>query len=332
MSPTIDRLLQGERLSVFETEHLFHQILAGEIDQIRLSAILIALKVRGESVDELTGAANAAFRQALPFPRPDYSFADIVGTGGDGSNSINISTASAFLAAACGCKIAKHGNGGVTSRSGSSDLLRAFGIALDKPAAKARTELDELNLCFLAAPHYHRGFQFAAPVRARLKTRTIFNLLGPLLNPAKPPLALIGVYHPALLLPFAETAKRLGYQRVAIVHGAGMDEVAVHGVTEVAELKDGEISSYQLTADSFGLGQHSLQDLVGGTPQQNCGSITNLLQGHGPEAHNHAVIANVAMLMRLFGHEDLQQNARRAAATLASGRAWQVLCQLQARC
>lgn len=331
MSPIIERLFQGARLSFEETEQLFTAILAGEIDQIRLSAILIALKVRGESVDELVGAASAAIQQALPFPRPDYPFADIVGTGGDGSNSINISTASAFLAAACGFKIAKHGNGGVTSRSGSSDLLRALGIALDKSASEARATLDELNLCFLSAPHYHRGFHSVAPVRARLKTRTIFNLLGPVLNPATPPIALIGVYDPSLLLPMAETAKRLGYQRAAIVYGAGLDEVAVHGETEVAELNNGSIKTYQLRPDLFGLTFHPLQLLVGGTPEQNCTHITALLQGKGPAAHNHAIIANVALLMRLFGHDDLRQNASQAAATLASGRAWQWVSQLRAR-
>lgn len=331
MSSTIERLFQGAALTVQETEQLFHAILSGEIDEVRLSAILIALKVRGECADELIGAAMAALHYALPFPRPDYPFADIVGTGGDGSNSINISTASAFLAAACGFKIAKHGNGGVSSRSGSSDLLHLFGIGLDKSAAEARADLDELNLCFLAAPNYHRGFHYAAPVRQRLKTRTIFNLLGPVLNPARPPIALIGVYAATLLMPMAEAAKRLGYQRAAIVHGSGMDEVAVHGVTEVAELQDGQIHYYQLTPDSFGLNYHPLCKLAGGTPTQNGAMITTLLQGKGLEAHNHAIAANVALLMRLFGHDDLNENAGHALAILASGRAWKLVSQLRAR-
>ncbi|HAO0783035.1 TPA: anthranilate phosphoribosyltransferase, partial [Escherichia coli] len=169
----------------------------------------------------------------------DYLFADIVGTGGDGSNSINISTASAFVAAACGLKVAKHGNRSVSSKSGSSDLLAAFGINLDMNADKSRQALDELGVCFLFAPKYHTGFRHAMPVRQQLKTRTLFNVLGPLINPAHPPLALIGVYSPELVLPIAETLRVLGYQRAAVVHSGGMDEVSLHAPTIVAELHDG---------------------------------------------------------------------------------------------
>ncbi|HID9277397.1 TPA: anthranilate phosphoribosyltransferase, partial [Enterobacter kobei] len=262
---------------------------------------------------------------------PDYTFADIVGTGGDGSNSINISTASAFVAATCGLKVAKHGNRSVSSKSGSSDLLAAFGINLDMPAQQARQALDDLNVCFLFAPQYHSGFRHAMPVRQQLKTRTLFNVLGPLINPARPPLAVIGVYSPELVLPIAQTLKVLGYQRAAVVHGGGMDEVALHSATQVAELRDGEITSYQLTPEDFGFSFQPKEALAGGTPEENRDILTRLLQGKGQPAHEQAVAVNVAMLLKVFGNEDLRDNAERAMAAIRSGQAYERVVALAAR-
>ena len=287
-----------------------------------------------EEKQRLTARLNELRQQlteAAPFPRPDYLFADIVGTGGDGSNSINISTASAFVAAACGLKVAKHGNRCVSSKSGSSDLLAAFGINLDMNADKSRQALDELGVCFLFAPKYHTGFRHAMPVRQQLKTRTLFNVLGPLINPAHPPLALIGVYSPELVLPIAETLRVLGYQRAAVVHSGGMDEVSLHAPTIVAELHDGEIKSYQLTAEDFGLTPYHQEQLAGGTPEENRDILTRLLQGKGDAAHEAAVAANVAMLMRLHGHEDLQANAQTVLEVLRSGSAYDRVTALAAR-
>ncbi|HBI0384734.1 TPA: anthranilate phosphoribosyltransferase [Salmonella enterica subsp. enterica serovar Dublin] len=275
--------------------------------------------------------AQTLLENAAPFPRPDYLFADIVGTGGDGSNSINISTASAFVAAACGLKVAKHGNRSVSSKSGSSDLLAAFGINLDMNADKSRQALDELGVCFLFAPKYHAGFRHAMPVRQQLKTRTLFNVLGPLINPAHPPLALIGVYSPELVLPIAETLRVLGYQRAAVVHSGGMDEVSLHAPTIVAELHDGEIKSYQLTAEDFGLTPYHQDQLAGGTPEENRDILTRLLQGKGDAAHEAAVAANVAMLMRLHGQEDLKANAQTVLDVLRNGTAYDRVTALAAR-
>ncbi len=204
------KLYQAQTLSQQESHQLFSAVVRGELKPEQLAAALVSMKIRGEHPNEIAGAATALLENAAPFPRPDYLFADIVGTGGDGSNSINISTASAFVAAACGLKVAKHGNRSVSSKSGSSDLLAAFGINLDMNADKSRQALDELGVCFLFAPKYHTGFRHAMPVRQQLKTRTLFNVLGPLINPAHPPLALIGVYSPELVLPIAETLRVLG--------------------------------------------------------------------------------------------------------------------------
>ncbi len=186
LQPILEKLYQAETLSQQESHQLFSAVVRGEVKPEQLAAALVSMKVRGEQPQEIAGAATALLENAAPFPRPDYLFADIVGTGGDGSNSINISTASAFVAAACGLKVAKHGNRSVSSKSGSSDLLAAFGINLDMNADKSRAALDELGVCFLFAPKYHTGFRHAMPVRQQLKTRTLFNVLGPLINPAHP--------------------------------------------------------------------------------------------------------------------------------------------------
>lgn len=331
MQQILEQLYQGKVITQTESEQLFSAIVNGEMDPVSLGAALVAMKVRGETPAEIAGAATALLANARTFPRPDYRFADIVGTGGDGSNSINISTASAFVAAACGLKVAKHGNRSVSSKSGSSDLLAAFGINLDMTPESARQALDDQNVCFLFAPQYHSGFRYAMPVRKQLQTRTLFNVLGPLINPARPPLALIGVYSPGLIQPVAETLKVLGYQRAAVVHGGGMDEIAIHAPTMVAELRDGEITRYEISPPDFGLDFHDKESLAGGTPEENRDILRQLLQGNGQPAHEQAIAANVAMLMKLFGNEDLRENAKQAIAVIRSGRAYELVTALAAR-
>lgn len=331
MQQILDKLYRAERISRHESEQLFTAIIQGRLEPVQLAAALISMKIRGEHPDEIAGAAGALLADAKPFPQPDYPFADIVGTGGDGSNSINISTAAAFVAAACGFRVAKHGNRSVSSRSGSSDLLAAFGIRLDMTADQSRQALDELNVCFLYAPQYHTGFRYAMPVRQQLKTRTLFNVLGPLINPAHPPLALIGVYSPELVLPIAQTLRMLGYRRAAVVHGGGMDEVALHAPTQVAELNGGQITRYQLTPADFGLTSHPIAALQGGAPEENRDILARLLQGNGAPAHAAAVAANVALLLRLFGQENLRDNAQLALSVIRSGRAFELVTALAAR-
>lgn len=331
MQELLDKLYQGQILSTKQSRTLFSTIINGGLQPVVLGAVLCALKVRGEQPSEITGAVQAVLHQARDFPRPDYLFADIVGTGGDGTNSINISTASAFVAAAAGFKVAKHGNRSVSSQSGSSDLLQALGINTHPSAMQSRQMLDELNLCFLFAPHYHPGFSHAAEVRKQLKTRTIFNILGPLCNPARPEIALIGVYSPHLLKPVVETLQSLSYQHAIVVHGAGMDEIAIHAPTQIAELKQGKIDYYQVEPADFGMPRHNQQTLAGGNAQYNSACIRRLLQGHGDIAHQHAIACNVAMLMTLFGHHHLQDNASRAMTILDSGKAYQLVNAMQQR-
>ncbi|MCW6622728.1 anthranilate phosphoribosyltransferase [Yersinia ruckeri] len=331
MQHLLEKLFRAEPLTQQESQQLFTAIVRGGMEPSQLAAVLISMKVRGETPAEIAGAAQALLADAQPFPRPDYVFADIVGTGGDGTNSINISTASAFVAAACGIKVAKHGNRSVSSRSGSSDLLAAFGIRLDLPAETSRKALDDLGVCFLFAPQYHSGFRHAMSVRQQLKTRTLFNVLGPLINPARPPLALIGVYSPELVLPIAETLRVLGYQRAAVVHGGGMDEVAIHAPTQVAELNNGVVETYSLTPEDFGIRRYPLASLQGGSPEENRDILARLLQGNGEAAHAAAVAVNVAMLLKLHGQEDLRHNTQQALDMIHSGQAFERVTALAAR-
>lgn len=322
MSNLFEQLYQGKPLSQQQSQHFFSQVVQGEVDDIVLSAMLTALKFQGETPAELAGAANALIDNATPFARPNYDFADIVGTGGDGHNTINISSASAIVAAACGVKVAKHGNRSVSSQSGSADLFSTFGLNLMMEPTTAKQCLDESNLCFLFAPRYHAGIKHAMTVRQTLKSRTIFNLLGPLVNPARPSHIMIGVYHADLLMPFAQTLKLLGYQNAVIVHGSGLDEVALHGPTEIVTLQDGEMNGETIYPQEFGLQEYSLEAIKGGDPEHNKQLIEAILAGKGQQAHNAAVAANVAMLLKLTGKVDnLKQGTDMALETIRSGKA-----------
>ena len=324
----LEQLYNGQTLNKAESAVIFNAIMQGELNNEQIAAMLIALKVRGVSIDELSGAVSASLQNAKAFPRPNYPFADIVGTGGDGQNTINISTASAIVAASMGAKVAKHGNRSVSSKSGASDVLTALGVNVNATPEQARQALDEIGVCFLFAQQYHSGFRHVAPVRAALKTRTIFNILGPLINPARPTYHLLGVYAPELVKTYAETAVALEHQHSFVVHGSGLDEVALHGETKVAEIKNGKIEYFTLTPEDFGLKAQSLESLRGGEPQENAQMLTALLQGKGKAEHANAVAANTALLLKLFGHYDLKQNVQNVLAHLASCKAFETLQKL----
>ena len=327
-NPLLEQLYSGYSLSTSESTTLFNAVIQGELSNEQIAAMLIALKVRGANTEEITGAVAASLQNAKVFPRPYYPFADIVGTGGDGQNTINISTASAIVAASMGAKVAKHGNRSVSSKSGASDVLTALGVNVNVTPEQARQALDEIGVCFLFAQQYHSGFRHVAPVRAALKTRTIFNILGPLINPARPTYHLLGVYAPELVKTYAETAVALEHQHSFVVHGSGLDEVALHGETQVAEIKNGKIEYFTLTPEDFGLKAQSLESLRGGEPQENAQMLTALLQGKGKAEHANAVAANTALLLKLFGHNDLKQNVQNVLTHLASGKAFETLQKL----
>ena len=331
MTVSLEGLYRGESLTSIESEQLFGEVLRGEMDPLVLSSLLTALKVKGESPSEIVGAAKALIAAAKPFPRPDYEFCDIVGTGGDGLHTINISTTAAIVGATCGIKVAKHGNRSVSSKTGSSDLLDKLGIKLDMSPETARHCLDEANICFLFAPQYHSGMRFAAPVRQALKTRTLFNVLGPLINPARPTYQLMGVYSELLLEPIAETLRELGLQKGMVVYGSGLDEIAIHGETQVAEIHGEHIRYHTLTPADFGLKYYTLEAIRGGDPDENRKITEKLLAGKGTDAQQAAIAINLSPLLVMGGKaDDLKQGAELAIETLRSGDALDKVTQLAA--
>lgn len=321
MTNILSTLVDGQDLDQQSMTAFFEQMLNGETDPILLASVLIALKIKGETPAEISGAAIAIKAAAKQFPPQTNSVADCVGTGGDGANTINISTTAAILAAACGLKMAKHGNRSVSSMSGSADLLEAFGVNLTMSPATASNCLDKANLCFLYAPAYHSGFKHAAAVRKTMGVRTLFNILGPLANPAYPNIMLLGVYTPDLLMPMAEALRLTGVERAFVVYGSGLDEIALHGETQVIEINGEQLIERTISPQDFGLNSYSIEEIKGGTPQENADIIKAILSGKGQEAHNSAVIINCAALLYLHGKaENLKAAAQLASEVLKSGK------------
>lgn len=325
-------LVDGVNLNQAQSHDFFQQVLQGNIQPVLMASVLTALKIKGETPAEIAGAAIAIRSAATAFPprqNDNDIIADCVGTGGDGANTINISTTAAILAAACGLKMAKHGNRSVSSMSGSADLLEAFGVNLSMSPETANHCLAQTNLCFLYAPAYHSGFKHAAPVRKSMGIRTLFNILGPLVNPAKPNIMLLGVYTPELLMPIAQALQLTGVKRAFVVHGSGLDEIALHGNTQVVEINQDELIERTITPQDFGLKNYSLEEIKGGTPTENANIIKDILSGQGKEAHNAAVIINCAALLYLHNKADsLIQAAQLAAEVLASGKGLTTLSTL----
>lgn len=327
---TVQQSLNGKPLSFAQAEHFFTAVIKGEVEPVHLTALIVALKMRGETAEEIAGAASAMRAAASAFPDHVQGSIDCCGTGGDGSNTINISTTAAIVGAAMGLKVVKHGNRSVSSRSGSADLLEQLGVNIQMPVQQAAETLRLSNCSFLFAPQYHAGIKHAMPVRNALKSRTLFNLLGPLVNPAAPDYQLLGVYDAKLCRVMAQALQQLGVKRAWVVHGSGCDEVALHGETQVCELKDGEISEFSLTPDDFGVAVTPLSALAGGEPADNAVATLAILQGQGQSAHKAAVAINVAAMLKIAGMgDDLKANTRAVLQLLGSNRAFTTLSRFK---
>jgi len=325
----VTRLLDGHDLDRADSRALFETIVEGRLADPLMAAAFVALRMRGETAEELIGAATALHSAARSFPSPDYLFADSCGTGGDFSGSINVSTAAAFVTAACGLPVVKHGNRSFTSKCGSADVLEALGARIDLAPLESREILDATGFCFLLAPLYHPGIAHAGPVRRALKVRTIMNLLGPCLNPARPKVQLLGVADPKLLRPIGETLRALGVSQALVVHGSGLDEIALHGFTQVLLLRDGEFEELEITPEQAGLRRLAAERIVGGTPAENARRLRKLLSGEGRrggEADEAIVALNAGALLMTAGlAADLQRGVAMALDAIRSGRARAVL-------
>src|SRR5262245_38910293 len=274
------RVALGRSLSESEAEAAFDIIISGDATPSQMGGLLMALRVRGETVDEITGAARIMRAKAVPIDAPPGTI-DTCGTGGDASGSFNISTASALVAAGCGVPVAKHGNRALSSKSGSADGLTARGVNITADFAIVRRCLWEIGIGFLMAPRHHSATRHVAPTRVELGTRTIFNLLGPLSSPAQARRQLVGVFAPEWVRPMAEVLGRLGAERAWVVHGEGLDELTTTGPTTVASFDDGRVETLEIVPEDFGLPRARLEDIRGGEPQDNAAAMRDLLGGTG---------------------------------------------------
>ncbi|MEQ8357820.1 MAG: anthranilate phosphoribosyltransferase [Kiloniellaceae bacterium] len=324
----IGKAAGGAALTRGEAERAFDIMMSGNATPSQMGGFLMALRVRGETVEEIAGAATVMRAKMTTIARPDGAI-DICGTGGDGTGTYNISTGSQFVVAACGVPVAKHGNRAASSKSGASDVLEALGVNIEADFALVEKALVEAGTCFLMAQRHHSAMRHVGPTRVELGTRTLFNLLGPLSNPAKVKHQLIGVFAPQWLVPLAEVLRDLGHERAWVVHGAGgMDEVSTLGPTQVAELKDGAVTTFEITPEDAGLPRAKLEDLVGGDRDRNAAVLRAMLQGE-PGAYRDIVLFGSAAALVVAGKTDsLKEGVALAAEAMDSGRALEVLNRL----
>jgi anthranilate phosphoribosyltransferase len=329
LKPLLAHVAAGHSLSEAEAEAAFDIIMSGNATPSQIGAFLMALRVRGETVEEIAGAARIMRAKAVAVDAPPGTI-DTCGTGGDSSGSFNISTASALVVAGCGVPVAKHGNRALSSESGSADVLKALGVNIDADFAIVRRCLWEIGLGFMMAPRHHSATRHVAPARVELGTRTIFNLLGPLSSPAKAPRQLVGVFAPEWVRPMAEVLGRLGSERAWVVHGSGLDELTTAGVTTVAALEGGKVETFEVVAQDVGLPAARLEDLRGGEPQHNARLMRDLLAGKGGALRDVVLLNSGAALLVAGRAASLEEGIELAAQSLDSGASRRVLEELVA--
>src|SRR6266404_4052454 len=320
LRPLLAEVASGRTLSESEAEAAFDIIMSGNATPSQMGAFLMALRVRGESVDEITGAARTMRAKALTIDAPPGTI-DTVGTGGDASGTFNISTATALVVAGSGVPVAKHGNRAFSSKSGAADVLSALGVNIDADMAIVRRCLWEIGMCFLMAPRHHSAMRHVGPTRVELGTRTIFNLLGPMSNPAQARRQLVGVFAPQWVVPMAEVLGRLGAERAWVVHGSGIDEMTTTGTTRVAEFKDGKVVEFKVEPEDAGIRRATIEQLKGGEPAHNAALMRDLLGG-SPGPLRDVVLLNSAASLIVAGRAtSLRQGAELATQSIDSGAA-----------
>lgn len=325
--PLLARLADGATLSEEDAQVFFAACLRGEPTSAQVAAALTAMRMRGETVGEIIACARAMREAAITLDHP-HQVIDVCGTGGDGLHTLNISTAVAFVAAGGGLKVAKHGNRALSSRSGAADVLAALGVNITASLAQQRRALDEAGVCFLFAQVHHGAMKHVSPIRAELGFRTLFNLLGPLSNPAGAQRQVLGVFSERWVEPLARVLGGLGAERAWVVHGGGMDEMTTTGETQVAEWKDGQVRLFAITPEAVGLPRAALSDLTGGAPEVNAAALRRLLEGE-TGAYRDIVALNAAAAFLVAERvETLRQGVDLAAQVLDDGRALRALDKL----
>ncbi len=330
MKLVLNRLADGLSLSADESEAAFAIIMSGEATPAQIAGMLMALRVRGETVDEITGAVRTMRAKMDKISAPAGAM-DVVGTGGDGSGTYNISTGAAFVVAGAGVPVAKHGNRALSSKSGAADVLSSLGVNLDAPFPVIEKAIAEAGIGFLMAPRHHSAMRFVGPVRVEMGVRTIFNILGPLSNPAGVKRQFTGVFSRQWVRPMAETLANLGCEAAWVVHGAdGLDELSTTGPSYVAQLADGKISEFEVTPGDVGLPTVTMADIKGGDPEANAQALRALLAGQ-QGAYRDIVLFNAAASLLVAGMaSDLKQGMQLAAKSIDDGSAQAALDKLVA--
>ncbi|MBF0247869.1 MAG: anthranilate phosphoribosyltransferase [Alphaproteobacteria bacterium] len=328
LKPILNQVADGKALSQAEAENAFNIIMSGDATTAQIAGFLMALRVRGETVDEITGAVKT-MRDKMTRIEAPHDAIDIVGTGGDASGTYNISTGAAIVTAACGVPVAKHGNRALSSKSGTADVLGALGVKLDCDMELVKRAIWEAKIGFLLAPRHHAAMRFVMPARIEMGVRTIFNLLGPLSNPAGVKRQLTGAFSRAWIEPMARTLGNLGTDMAWVVHGSdGLDEITTTGPTYVAQIKDGQLTTFDITPEDAGLPFAKPEDLKGGTPEHNADAMRAMLTG-APGAFRDCVVLNSAAALLVAGKVgDLKEGAATAKAAIDGGHALDTLEQL----
>ncbi|MDA8064842.1 MAG: anthranilate phosphoribosyltransferase [Thermaerobacter sp.] len=326
----IAKTVVGLNLTRQEAAAAMNEIMDGQATPAQIAGFLTALRVKGETVEEITGCAEAMRAHAVRVETHRHPLVDTCGTGGDGAGTFNVSTAAALAVAGAGVAVAKHGNRAASSRCGSADVLEALGVRVDLPPERMGQCIDEVGIGFLFAPLLHTSMKHAAGPRKELGIRTIFNLLGPLTNPAGADRQLVGVFAPEYTEPLAQVLRALGSRRVLVVHGAGgLDEISVVGSSQFSELKDGEVSTYQFAPDQVGMRLYRVEDLAGGTPEENAAHVQGVLDGERGARRDITLLNAAAALWMSGAVNDLEEGLSFAAESLDSGAARRKLEQLR---
>ena len=321
LKPIIAKAADGKPLTRDEAKTAFNIMMSGDATPSQIAGLLMALRVRGETVDEITGAVEIMREKMIRVGAPANAI-DIVGTGGDASGSYNISTCAAIVAAGAGLKVAKHGNRALSSRSGAADVLMALGVKIDLPPEKISKCISEAGVGFMFAPAHHASMKYVGPTRVELGTRTIFNLLGPLSNPAGVKKQITGVFSKAWVEPLAHVLKNLGSEACWICHGeGGLDEIVPSGTTWISELKNGKISSFEVTPETVGLKRAKLEDLKGGDAAQNAVALRAVLQGEKSAFRDAVVMTTGAALLMDNKAKNYEEGARIAEKAIDNGSA-----------
>ena len=320
------KLAEKKDLSYQEAEEVMNEIMGGDASPVQMSAYLTALSLKGETIDEITASAAGMRAHCIKLLH-DLDVLEIVGTGGDGANSFNISTTSSLVIAAGGVPVSKHGNRAASSKSGAADVLEALGVNITIPPEKSAELLKKINICFLFAQNYHIAMKYVAPIRKELGIRTVFNILGPLSNPAGANMELMGVFDEALVEPLAQVMAKLGVVRGMVVYGQDkLDEISMSAPTSVCEIRDGWFQSYELTPEQFGYERCAKEELQGGTPEENAAITRDILQGKERGPKRQAVCLNAGASLYITGRtETIEEGVRLAEELIDSGAAMKKL-------